>query len=340
MANSVKPGPAEHGLPQHHRRHPLKVAIPPKQPLPAKTPGVSGSKDQADPNVAAWLGSTPSLTGVRDWADHTLRELEDWFHHKMGGAGPLQQGAPPVSTGSKALAPVKGPLSGALLKKLFKRGKDADLQQVADEINADPKKFELDTPLRRAHFFGQVMTEGGEGLNARSEGFNYNHDALKSTFGYYASHPGEADADGYVKDAAGKYIHGATNAETIANKAYGGRLGNGPIASGDGFLFRGRGLMQVTGRANYRAITTQYKALFAPTVDFEAKPDLALEFPYDVRSAICFWVMNHCAAQADKGATPEAVDLVTDIVNKKTDSRPKRKANFKKAYDVFNTTSK
>ena len=98
--------------------------------------------------------------------------------------------------------------------------------------------------------------------------------------------------------------------------------------------------MQVTGRANYRAITTRYKALFSPSVDVEDNPDLALQFPYDVRSAICFWVMNHCAKQADKGATPEVADLITDIVNMKTDTRAKRKENLKKAYDVFNPSAK
>jgi putative chitinase len=336
MVNSTKPGPATHHGGHHHRHHRPTTTVPPKPLLPAKTPGVNGNKDQGDPNHTTWLGWTPSLTGVRDWADHSLHELEDWFHHMMGGVGPQHPGGPPVSTGSAALAPVKGPLSVALLKKIFTGAQDKVLQQISDEINADPKKFGLDTPLRRAHFFAQVLEEGGRALKAKREDTHYRASMLHK-FSYYKAHPDEIDQDGSLFDASGKMTQKA-NAQVIANKIYGGRmkdLGNGPVSSGDGWNFRGRGIIQVTGRANYQSVTNEYKKLFTDKVDFMTDPDKMAEFPWDVRSAVAYWVMNGLPARADKGATPQVVDTITDVVNSLTDTRDARKANFKETYDVF-----
>jgi putative chitinase len=272
---------------------------------------------------------------VRDWADHSLHELEDWWHHTMGGhIGPTKPGAPPVAPGSAGLAPVKGPLSLALLKQLFPQAMEAALQQVADEINVDPKKFELDTPLRRAHFFGQVMAEGGPALEAKHENLYYRATVLKDTFSYYAKHPDEADVDGSTFNDAGKQLTKA-HPETIANKIYGNRLGNGAPSSGDGWKFCGRGLIQVTGRENYQKVTDQYKKLFTDKVDFMKDPNKMGDFPYDVRSAVSFWVMNNLGSVADKGTTDAVVDKVVDIVDSKTKTRKERKAHFKEAYDVF-----
>lgn len=337
MANSTKPGPAEHhGNHRPHRHQKPSAKVPDKPILPAKTPGPAGKNDQSDPLHTAWLGVTSAVTGARDWADHSLHELEDWWHHTMGGpVGPKAPGAPPVAPGSAGLAPVKGPLTLALLKKLFPQAKDAALQQVADEINVDPKKFELDTPLRRAHFFAQVMEEGGPGLEAKHEKLFYRASVLKTTFSYYIAHPAEADVDGSTYDAAGVKMLTKAHPETIANKIYGNRLGNGPPSSGEGWKYCGRGLIQVTGKENYQKVATQYQKLYADKVDFVSDPDKMGLFPYDVRSAISFWVMNHLGSVADKGATDAVVDKVIDIVNSKTKTRSERKANFKVANDVL-----
>jgi putative chitinase len=336
MVQSAKPGPATHHGGRHHRHHPHSSAVPQKPPMPAKSPGSSGKNDQADPNHTTWLGWTSALTGVRDWADHSMHELEDWFEHALGRVGPQKPGTPPVATGSQPLAAAKGPLTAALLKKLFKDAKDAELQQIADEINADPKKFGLDTPLRRAHFFGQVMQEGGPALKAKSEDLHYRASVLKTKFSYYKAHPAEADTDGALFDAAGKRTQKA-NPEVVANKIYGGRkdLGNGAPSTGDGWKYRGRGLIQVTGRSNYQSVTDTYKKLFTDKIDFMVDPDKMAEFPYDVRSAIAYWVMNDLPKRADKGDDPKVVDLITDVVNSNTDTREDRKKNFKKAYDVL-----
>lgn len=230
------------------------------------------------------------------------------------------------------------PMTLAQLKIVFPAAADADLQTIATELNRDPVTYGLDTNLRRAHFFAQVRQEVGPGMDDMTENLNYSPTAL-AKFSYYKSRPAEAQADGYAKDPkTGKIVRRA-NQEAIANKAYGGRfddLGNGPIASGDGWRFRGRGCIQVTGRANYAAITQQCKQLYPGLdVDYVANPDLMAALPGAIRSAVGFWIRNRLHLLADKGDTGAAVDAITAKVNLHTDSYASRRDNFGIARRAF-----
>ena len=104
---------------------------------------------------------------------------------------------------------------------------------------------------------------------------------------------------------------------------------------GDGWKFRGRGLIQVTGRANYKA-AAQYGKLYGDAVDFEADPDKMEDFPYTVRSAVCFWIEHGLQYLADKGEIDANVDSITQAINLDTDSYANRRANFKTANDPRN----
>lgn len=222
------------------------------------------------------------------------------------------------------------------LAKLFPDADDNLLAQVAAELNNNPAACGLDTPLRCAHFFAQVMQEGGAALETRSENLKYSPEGLEATFGYYAEHPAEAAQDGYTQNPATRAITKPANQQAIANKAYANRIGNGDVASGDGFLFRGRGFFQVTGRANYAALSTQYAKIYgADGSDFQANPDLVGTFPHSFRSAVCFWVLHGLPALADHGSAPLNVDAVTAVINKKTNSYAQRRANFQKALAAF-----
>jgi putative chitinase len=222
------------------------------------------------------------------------------------------------------------------LKAIFPNADDDYLTKVITDLNVISADSGLNTPLRLAHFFAQVRQEAGAALEAGGENLNYSPDALKNTFGYYANHPAEAVTDGYVRDPVTRRITRAANQEAIANKAYANRIGNGDVASGDGWRFRGRGFIQVTGRANYAAIAKQYKALYATDpVDFVAKPEMMADFPYPLRSAVAFWVLHGLHNLADAGATDAAVDSITAIVNPKTDSKADRRANFALAQNVL-----
>jgi len=227
------------------------------------------------------------------------------------------------------------PITATQLSQLFPEADDAYLEQVASELNTNLSKYGLDTSLRCAHFFAQVMQEAGPEMQAQVENLNYNAKALQM-FSYYRLHPAEAEQDAYSRDpTTGKIVRPA-NQQQIANKAYANRIGNGDVASGDGWQFRGRGFIQVTGRANYAALTTQYGTIYgANGADFVANPDQVASFPYSVRSAVCFWIQHGLPALADHGSSDLNVDAITAVVNKGTDSYGERRNNFHQAFQVF-----
>ncbi|WP_157119042.1 glycoside hydrolase family 19 protein [Azohydromonas lata] len=226
-------------------------------------------------------------------------------------------------------------ITASQLQALFPKAQASYVQQVADDLNPRLAACGLDTPLRLAHFFAQIREEAGPSMQATVENLNYSPDALKSLFSYYKQHADEAAADGYAKDASGRITKGA-NQEVIANKIYANRIGNGDIASGDGWRFRGRGFIQVTGRDNYDAIGTQYAKVYGSAgADFTAKADAMAQFPDTLRSAVCFWLRNGLPKVADQGDTDADVDAVTRVVNLHTNSYAARRENFKVARSVF-----
>ncbi|WP_244997229.1 hypothetical protein [Pseudomonas viridiflava] len=218
--------------------------------------------------------------------------------------------------------------------------RQSELQEIADELNAHIDIYRLDTPLRRSHFFAQVMQETGASLSVE-EGFVWKASALIGSFSYFRHNPAAARAHGYdttkpIK-ADGTRVNQA-DYEAVANGAYGGRaeLGNGNYASGDGWRFRGRGLKQLTGRAHYRKFTkwcsTNSAEWPGELHDFEANPDLLVQMKYAVRSAAFFWIDNGLHRRADAGANDSTVQSITDVVNYNTDSRSARIDNFKKIW--------
>jgi predicted chitinase len=226
-----------------------------------------------------------------------------------------------------------------MMKRLFPNVAETrtdDLQAIVDELNAHIRFYQLDTPPRREHFFAQVMQETGHSLSVE-EGFVWKASALKGSFSYFRRNPAIADAHGYANVRAIKADGRKMDQDdyvAIANGAYGGRrdLGNGDQASGDGWMFRGRGLKQLTGRYNYGEFTKWHKKNQSEwpndTKNFENNPDWLVEMAYAVRSAAFFWVQNDLALLADKGSERKHVDAVTAVVNLNTDSYEQRFKNF------------
>jgi len=140
-------------------------------------------------------------------------------------------------------------------------------------------KHELNTPLRIAHFMAQIEHESG--LKPISENLNYRAVRLRSIFPKYF--PTYESANNY-----------ANTPEKIANRVYANRMGNGNESSGEGWKFRGRGFIQITGKENYFRLAND------TDLDCLKNPDLLLEEPNAIISALWFWNLKGLNKLADK----------------------------------------
>lgn len=206
------------------------------------------------------------------------------------------------------------------LRKIWPASSVSDriLKEVADECTASMALCKIDTEFRAAHFFAQVRKETGENFRLE-ESLYYSPSALKATFGYYMKHPQEADQHGYDRNAGKR-----ADEEAIANRAYANRIGNGPVASGDGWKYRGRGMIQLTGRSNYLDAQATHNKLWQTPVDFVSNPHLLFQPKYAVRTALIFWLDHQLYSYADKGISRSVSDSITAVINKNTDTYRER----------------
>jgi putative chitinase len=195
------------------------------------------------------------------------------------------------------------------LDKLKGHIPDNVLSQIPDVIS----KFEINTPLRLAHFLAQTGHESG-GFKSTVENMNYSAKRLIEIFPKYFKQPGLAESY-------------ARKPELIGSRVYGGRMGNGDEGSREGFKFRGRGYIQLTGKNNYAAFDKFV------TEDILANPDLVAT-KYPLLSAAWFFHKN-CLKRCDKGATDEVVKSVTMCVNGGTIGLSDRMKHFKEYYSLL-----
>ena len=164
---------------------------------------------------------------------------------------------------------------------------------VVSQIPDTAVKFNITTPLRLSHFLAQCGHESG-GFKALVENLNYGSKGLLGTFPKY-----------FNATTAAQYER---KPEMIASKVYGGRMGNGPEVTKDGYKFRGRGYIQLTGKDNYTAFDKFV------TENIIESPDLVAT-KYPLMSAAWFFDKNKLWTICDKGATTEVVTAVTKRVN-------------------------
>ena len=141
--------------------------------------------------------------------------------------------------------------------------------------------YDINTPPRVAAFVAQCAHESG-GFKFLKENLNYKAESLARVWPKYFKDPAIAQ----------KYAH---NQEAIANRAYANRMGNGDEASGDGWRFCGRGLIQLTGRSNYQAFADSIET------DINDIPEYLATFEGAVQSACWFWESNNLNKWADAG---------------------------------------
>lgn len=185
---------------------------------------------------------------------------------------------------------------------------------VLNQIPQVMEKFQINTTLRLCHFLAQCGHESGH-FKAVSENLNYGPVGLLNTFKKYFPTADKADAYG-------------RKPEKIANLVYANRMGNGPESSGDGWKYRGRGYIQLTGKDNYAAFD---KVVEENIVE---NPDLVAT-KYPLLSAAWFWNSRGLNALADKGATELEVAAVTKKVNGGKIGLADRIKHFNELYQIL-----
>jgi putative chitinase len=206
-------------------------------------------------------------------------------------------------------APVSS-VGGLKLEKLKGHIPDSVIKQIPDTA----AKFQINTPLRLAHFLAQCGHESG-GFRLTKENLNYSAKGLNGTFKKYF--PTLASAVPYERKP-----------DKIANKVYGGRMGNGPESSGEGAKFCGRGYIQLTGKENYTAFGKSINE------DILSNPDKVAS-NYALLSAAWFFSKNGLHKMADEGSSDTVVTKITKRVNGGTIGLLDRIKHFKEYYNLL-----
>lgn len=166
------------------------------------------------------------------------------------------------------------------LKAMLRTDDDEKAQRYLAGLNESFSQYQINTPLRVAHFMAQVCHESGN-FKYTSENLNYSAKALRAVFGKYF--PTDEMAEEYARQT-----------EKIASRVYADRMGNGDEASSEGWMYRGRGLIQLTGKDNYQNYSD------ACGVDVVAEPDRVAEDPaLCVGAAAWYWDSRNLNQYAD-----------------------------------------
>jgi putative chitinase len=197
----------------------------------------------------------------------------------------------------------------SLVKLQEKIGIAADGAFGPGTLKAAAAHYKLNK-VRAAHFFAQCAHESGN-WKATSENLNYGAKGLRGIFGKYF--PTDALAKAYERQPA-----------KIANKVYGNRMGNGPESSGDGWKFRGRGFLQLTGHDNYKALSQ-----YINRPDVMENPDLVAG-ELAIESALWFFDRNKLWGICDQGINDAAILALTKRINGGTHGLEDRKLKTKK----------
>lgn len=184
---------------------------------------------------------------------------------------------------------------------------------VLEELDSVAEKFEINTPIRVAHFLAQCAHESNE-FKSKVEKLNYSENGLKAVFKRY-----------FPDNLAARY---ARKPVAIGSRVYANRMGNGDEASKEGFTYRGRGFIQLTGKNNYKAFGDSIG------VNLVSQPDLVSE-EYPLLSAAWYFHENELHILSDRGATDAVVKQITKRVNGGYRALDDRIALFHKIYSLL-----
>jgi len=175
------------------------------------------------------------------------------------------------------------------LNSAFADATEEDVTLYFEAFNQVCLDYEINTPERMAAFIAQVAHESGQ-LTAVKENLNYSADGLMRIFKKY-----------FTPALAAQY---ARKPEKIASRVYANRMGNGPEETGDGWKYRGRGLIQLTGKDNYTKFAADMEMTLDEAVEYLETPEGAME------SAAWFWNSRNLNSYADRGNITKVSELV------------------------------
>lgn len=189
--------------------------------------------------------------------------------------------------------------------------KNKNVGELAITLNKILPKYDINTKNRIAGFLAQCGHESAD-FTILKENLNYGAKGLRGVFPKYF--PDDATAAAYERQP-----------EKIANKIYGGRMGNGPESSGEGYKFRGRGAIQLTGKDNYTAFAKSVGKTIDETIAYLETLDGAIE------SACWFWKARNLNATCDS----DDIVKMTKLINGGTIGLDDRKAHYEKAKTIL-----
>lgn len=216
------------------------------------------------------------------------------------------------------------------------------LKICIDAFNSVNSNFLMDNCLNKAFFFAHIMEEVGNKFNIKNgESLNYSWEnlyrtatitsngkkLLKSPFKAFRGNES-------LSKIYGRYNGKPANQEMIANIAYANRLGNGNVESGDGWKYRGRGIIQITGRDKYDPINVAIRER-VPDFNREITAININDIEEGTVASMAYWYNNKIYKIANKGPTVSNFEETVDIVNENTPSRKDRIDHFKKCLKVF-----
>ena len=196
------------------------------------------------------------------------------------------------------------------LQSFFEDTDEEIIEKFVDPLNAAMIRFEINNSNRIAMFLAQVGHESG-GLKHVAENLNYKAATLSKVFPKYFRDRDPADYE--------------RKPEKIANLVYGGRMGNGSEETGDGYKYRGRGLIQLTGHDNYNAFAHGVGMSIDEAVEYLETPEGA------AMSAAWFWNSRHLNAVADAGDITKS----TKLINGGTIGLQERSELYEEALEIF-----
>jgi len=186
--------------------------------------------------------------------------------------------------------------------------------------NAQPvlDKFGIsDNPLRIAHFMAQILHETG-GLTIQFENLNYSAERIPKVWPLRFKPKGPLDP--------AQYAH---NPQKLANNVYGNRMGN--TSPNDGYTYRGRGLLQLTGKDSYGEASQILRKSYPDTPDFAANPDEVIGSNWCLKIAAAEWFQKDCNAKADA----DSINAVTKAINGGLIGLSERKEWLKKTKSIW-----